>query len=89
MLSTGVFRDRDRAAARALLSREGFPMSLQPSSLLPRRRPLSASEIAAVAIAAVTVCPVPRNVPGKIDRLRPVGGTWARRRSEPIKNDAQ
>ena len=64
-------------------------MSLQPSSLLPRHRPLSANEIAAVAVAAVTVCPAPRNVPARIDRLHPVGGTWARRRSEPVKNDAQ
>ena len=59
-------------------------MSLQPSSLLPRHRPLSANEIAAVAAAAVTVCPAPRNVPGRIDRLHPVGGSWPRRRSEPV-----
>ena len=29
-------------------------MSYQPSSLLPHRRPLSANEIAAIAVAAVT-----------------------------------
>jgi hypothetical protein len=59
-------------------------MNLQPPSLLPRHRPLAANEIAAVAAAAVTVCPAPRNVPGGIDRLHPVGGSWARRRSEPV-----
>ena len=63
-------------------------MSFRPSSLLPRRRPLSANEIAAVAVAAVTACPAPRNVPGGINRLHPVGGTRARGRSEPVKNHA-
>ena len=63
-------------------------MTFVQSPVLPRRRALSATEIAAVAAAAVTACPAPRNVPGGIDRLRRAGGTWARRRSEPVTNDA-
>ena len=53
-------------------------MSFLQSSLLPRRRPLSANEIAAIAVAAVTVCPAPKNVPGGVDRLHRVSGTWPR-----------
>jgi hypothetical protein len=63
-------------------------MTFVQSPILPRRRALSATEIAAVAAAAVTACPAPRNVPGGIDRLHRAGGAGARRRSEPVTNDA-
>lgn len=63
-------------------------MSFSRSLPLPRRRPLSTNEIAAIAVATVTACPPPKNVPGGIDRLRRVGGTWRRRQVEAVKNDA-
>jgi hypothetical protein len=63
-------------------------MSFSRSSPLPRRRPLSANEIAAVAAATVTPCPAPKDVPAGIERVRRVQGTWRRRQVEAVKNDA-
>ena len=57
-------------------------MSFSQSPPLPRRRPLSANEIAAIAVATVTACPAPKNVPGGIERVRQVDGTWRRRQVE-------
>ena len=50
-------------------------MDFLQSSPLPQRRPLSANEIAAIALATVTACPAPRNMSGGIERMRRVNGT--------------
>jgi hypothetical protein len=63
-------------------------MSFSQSPPLPRRRPLSANEIAAIAVATVTTCPAPKNVPGGIDRVRRIDGTWRSRQVKAVKNDA-
>jgi hypothetical protein len=64
-------------------------MSFLQSPLPPRRRPLSANEIAAIAVAAVTACPAPRNVPGGLDRPRQVNSKWPRRQAKEVENDVQ
>jgi hypothetical protein len=63
-------------------------ISFSRSPPLPRRRPLSANEIAAIAAATMTTCPAPKDVPGGIERVRRVDGTWRRRQVEVVKNDA-
>lgn len=63
-------------------------MSFSRSPPLPRHRPLSANEIAAIAVATVTACPAPKDVPGGIERVRRVQGTWRRRQVEAVKNNA-
>jgi hypothetical protein len=64
-------------------------MSFPPSRPLPRHRPLSANETAAVAAATVTACPAPGDVPDGIDRLRRAGGAWRRRQFGAVKNGAR
>ena len=64
-------------------------MSFPPSRPLPRHRPLSANEIAAVAVAAESACPAPRDAPGAIERVRRIGGAWRRGRVAAVKNGAQ
>ena len=63
-------------------------MRFLQSPLLPRRRPLSANEIAAIAIAAVTACPAPKNVPGGLDRPRQVNGKSPRKQAEAVKSES-
>ena len=64
-------------------------MSFLQSPLPPRRRPLSANEIAAIAVAAVTACPTPRTVHGGLDRPRQVNSKWPRRQAKVVENDVQ
>jgi hypothetical protein len=63
-------------------------MSFSRSPPLPRHRPLSANEIAAIAVATVTACPAAKDVAAGIDRLRRVNGAWRRRQVEAVKSDA-
>ena len=63
-------------------------MSFSRSPPLPRRRPLSANEIAAIAVATVTACPAPKDGPDGIKRVRRVQGNWRRRQVEAVKKDA-
>jgi hypothetical protein len=63
-------------------------MSFSRSPPLPRRRPLSVNEIAAIATAIVTACPAPKDMPAGIERVHRVNSTWRRRQVEVVKNDA-
>ena len=59
-------------------------MHFLQSPLPARRRPLSANEIAAIAVAVATACPAPRNVPGGLDRPRQVNGKSPRKQAGAV-----
>ena len=61
-------------------------MHFLQSPLPARRRPLSANEIAAIAVAVATACPAPRNVPGGLDRPRQVNGKSPRKQAGAVKS---